>query len=520
MHASAKMELQKFFPTTGFDCLEDATGFDACVMQQIFTAAQCLLPFLNQSANSIGNILHTCQTHEEANAAFRQFQLASHACKSPCTQFRTDLQYSLPQFLRFRYMPYRKQDSQVFAFYLYLPSTVKTATATPSYGFISYIAEVAGWYNLFLGGSVLTLWQFLCACNILKKFKKDVKFNLLIQALTVLFLVVAGGVLIYILIDCITILLNNPIATSTELRTAQSGLSLSICWPQYTSIYDKNIFLFNDLAISGNYWTRGNNLSNKIEELSVRKSNGEWSMLWNRSMVSDVNQLPPNLFKIINLINSDTAVDFCHTVDLSSLPYQISQVLVRSVDDISLAIHLAGQLLNSQSYYEVANKDTMAGDKRFFLYGSEVSLQLEETSFQNVISSNCKQYNATWTYDNCLIEFALRKTGDKQDILRRLLIPDGTKVEAGVERKVLQGLYSILLSQNREKSCKPDCRSLAVGMLAEASAMKASPENGIDVIVEDSPQPLPPIDVKVNLTIPELIKFNKVRIYISYDHNC
>ena len=100
------------------------------------------------------------------------------------------------------------------------------------------------------------------------------------------------------------------------------------------------------------------------------------------------------------------------------------------------------------------------------------------------------------------------------------MIPDGTKVEAGVERKVLQGLYSILLSQNREKSCEPDCRSLAVGMLAEASAMKASPENGIDVIVEDSPQPLPPIDVKVNLTIPELIKFNKVRIYISYDHNC
>ena len=126
--------------------MEDVTGFDACVMQQIFTAAQCLLPFLNQSANSLGNILHTCQTHEEANAAFRQFQLASHACKSPCTQFRTDLQYSLPQYLRARYV---RAYSNVPAFYLYLPSTVKMATTSHSYVFISYIAEVAGWYNLF-----------------------------------------------------------------------------------------------------------------------------------------------------------------------------------------------------------------------------------------------------------------------------------------------------------------------------------------------------------------------------------
>ena len=452
MHASAKMELQKFFPTTGFDCLEDATGFDACVMQQIFTAAQCLLPFLNQSANSLGNILHTCQTHEEANAAFRQFQLASHACKSPCTQFRTDLQYSLPQYLRARYV---RAYLNVPAFYLYLPSTVKMATTSHSYVFISYIAEVAGWYNLFMGGSFFTLWQFLCAYITLIIVKIDVKLNLLIRALTVLFLVVASGVLIYILVDCITILLNNPIATSTELRSALSGLSLSICWPQYT--YNKTDQIYTDLAANGYFWTRGNNLSNKIAELSVKRSDGQWVMLWNRSLGSDISTLQPSLFEIVNIINSDIAVDFCHTVDLSALPFQISQVLIKAVDDITLVLHLAGQLLRSRTFYEIANRDTVAvsGDSSMYLYGSELSLHLEETSFQNVSSTDCELYNATWTYDNCLMNSALMNTGGKQGHLSQLLRPSSsTTIEAGIQQTVLKNLYLALMSRVVEESCR------------------------------------------------------------------
>ena len=492
--------------------MEDSTGFDACVMQQIFTAAQCLLPFLNQSANSLGNILHTCQTHEEANAAFRQFQLASHACKSPCTQFRTDLQYSLPQYLRARYLPDVRAYSNVPAFYLYLPSTVKMATTSHSYVFISYIAEVAGWYNLFLGGSFFTLWQFLCAYITLVIVKIDVKLNLLIRALTVLFLVVASGVLIYILVDCITILLNNPIATSTELRSALSGLSLSICWPQYT--YNKTDQIYTDLAANGYFWTRGNNLSNKIAELSVKRSDGQWVMLWNRSLGSDISTLQPSLFEIVNIINSDIAVDFCHTVDLSALPFQISQVLIKAVDDITLVLHLAGQLLRSRTFYEIANRDTVAvsGDSSMYLYGSELSLHLEETSFQNVSSINCVRYNASWTYDDCLLDLSISKLGREKNPLKKLLRPrPGTSEDTGVKRTVLQSLYSVLLSKEMDDSCRPPCRTLKVAMMAEASTTPAMPKTGIALKSQSVAQPLPPLLVDVSLTIPELSRVNKER---------
>ena len=48
--------------------------------------------------------------------------------RPPCTQLRTDLRYSLPQFLRAQYLPkVRQQESNVYAYILYLPSTVKVS---------------------------------------------------------------------------------------------------------------------------------------------------------------------------------------------------------------------------------------------------------------------------------------------------------------------------------------------------------------------------------------------------------
>ena len=148
--------------------------------------------------------------------------------------------------------------------------------------------------------------------------------------------------------------------------------------------------------------------------------------------------------------------------------------------------------------------------EKIYLYGSELNLQIEGASFKNVNSTNCITYNATWTYDNCLLDFALNRFGSKQDLLRRLLFtPNNIGLNDKVDRAVLQSLYSILLSQDSDKNCRPDCRSLVVEKIAEANKIPVI-SSGIPRI--SKPQPLPPILVNVSLHIPELININEVRI--------
>ena len=268
----------------------------------------------------------------------------------------------------------------------------------------------------------------------------------------------------------------------------------------------------------------GNNLSNKIAEMSVKKSGGAWVTLWNRSLPdSSLAQQRSNLFQVANLINGDNAVDFCHTVDLSALAYRIDQVLIRAVDDITLVVHLAGQLFRSPAYYEVVNSNTLRifDNVSINLYGAEVGLLLEATSFQNVSTGGCVEYNATWTYDNCLLDFALDRMSSQKELLNTLLRPNGSQgVAGGVESSILQDLFSELMSSDVDAGgCKPDCQSLKVGMMVEASTALTVEEQKrafrrLDTNVS---QPLPSsININVNLTIPELSKVNEVSSLLQY----
>ena len=400
-------------------------------MQHSLRAPSCLLPFQNgpvYQANTT-TTKEICQTPEEGWAAFRQFQqAATGACQPPCTQLSTDLQHAYPQFFSAHYMPNVSQAAKVTGYHLSLPRAVKVSVPSHSYGFVSYIAEVAGWYNLFLGGSVLALWEGLWLCATAFLGQIGLKADRLVRGATAVFMVVAGVVLAYILVDCITTLATNPIETSTSLRTRPSGLSLSVCLPQFTSLLNV------DRANTTEFWARGNNLSNRIAELSVRGSGTEWVSLWNRSLPegSALGRVQLNRFQAVNIISSERLVHFCHTLDLTGLPYAVSQVLVRAVNDVILVIHLAGQLLQSHSYYYAVNPSMLGVTKDILLYGSEVSLQLEKSSLKNVSSPDCELYNASWTYDNCLLDFALRRIENKQqDHLRGLLRPNGTRVDAG-----------------------------------------------------------------------------------------
>jgi hypothetical protein len=155
------MEMQYFIPTEGFQCDDDLFGYDSCIFQAVQGSGRtCSLPFQNLSL--LTDMQHKiCNTHAEGYASFKQFQLNYDTCTVPCSQLNTVFNYYMPQYLRDSYLSSIKKEANIFAYYLYLPSAIKVSQASPSYGFITFIAEVAGWYNLFLGGSVFAMWKVL-----------------------------------------------------------------------------------------------------------------------------------------------------------------------------------------------------------------------------------------------------------------------------------------------------------------------------------------------------------------------
>jgi hypothetical protein len=540
LEVNAVMEMQLFFPTDNFDCDENLLGYDSCIFQAVQASGpSCILPFQNLSV--LTDMKHKiCNTYAEGYASFQQFHLNYETCKVPCSQLNTDFNYYRPQYLHDNYLYLIRKEANIFPYYLNLPSAIKVTKSSPSYGFITFIAEVAGWYNLFLGGSVFAMWKILGTQILWVLTKIQGKLaQLLSPWRNILYLSMSSGILIYIFLDCINILVSNPVGSNTLLTNSiLKGLSLSICLRNYTSSSNRNFSLdspildglnltvaaeyansvaFLDLANTTAFWLNGSNLRNKIFDLSVIMQEGDKVTIWNTSQYSNSTQ-KTNLFSIFNIVSSNSSVDFCHTLDLSLITGNIRAVQVRAVNEINLIVHLSGQLLAAQAKYGVANTKTvnkLLGT--IFLNNSEVRLQLEETSFQNINTPNCKNYNTTWTYDRCVMDFVIMEMGNNTDLLKRLLLPSNySTVQRGIETTALNRLYTGLMSRNFEAVCLPDCRSLTVNMNVIASPTLGQPKNGIlsPPPTIKVPVPLPPLLVEINMTLPSLNILNQVIILI------
>ncbi len=507
LEATAVLEIQKFTSTDSFDCIEDIHQFDTCALDASYTRSPCILPFQNLSAKH-SMFVSLCKYPEEGYIAFNQFQQGPRTCRVSCTQLNTVLDYYIPQYIRRLFLKYTKP-VQLSYYYINLPSAIKVSKTSFSYSFISFIAEVAGWYNLFLGGSLLAMWEVLGAKILLPISNAEVKLTQLFPNLWKnFFLLICFGILSYITLGCVTLLVNNPVRISTLLQSSiNQGLSMSVCYQQETSLFPRNNFDITDIANTASFWDNGRNLSNRISELNVTLSDGSIISLWNSSH-SPIST--KTLFNIFNIVSSNYTVDFCHTLDLSRVSKSLSSIQVKAVSDITLVIHLAGQLLISHNKYAIGNLETLLehGGSIFSLYNSQVHLELEETSFTSVNSKDCKIYNTSWTFDDCLLDFALLKLGNQSEVLNKLLRPNGYTIQQGIEQKILQRLYEALLSQNVQTACKPDCRSLVVKMRAEVSTTKAQPTRGITSSQANFPVPLPPMLIEVNITLPEMSIFN------------
>jgi hypothetical protein len=540
LEVNAIMKMQLFFPTDNFDCDEVLFGYDACIFQAVQASGpSCVLPFQNLSV--LTDMQHKiCNTHAEGFASFQQFQLNYDTCKVPCSQLNTDFNYYRPHYLHDSYLFLIRKEASIWAYYLNLPSAIKVSKSSPSYGFITFIAEVAGWYNLFLGGSVFAMWKVLGTQILWVLAKIQGKLSQLLSPWrNILYLLMSCGILIFIFLDCITILVSNPVGSNILLTNSIiKGLSLSICLPQHTLSFKQNTSLnspflddlnttvalekanavaFLDLANTTAFWLNGSNLRNKIFDLSVIMQEGDVVTIWNTSQSSSSIK-KTNLFSILNILSSNLSVDFCHTLDLSLFTGNVRAVQVRAVNEITLIVHLSGQLLAAQAKYGVANTKTV--NKlldTIFLYNSELSLQLEETSFQNVNTQNCKNYNTTWTYDRCVMDFVIMEMGNNTDLLTRLLLPSNYSiVQHGIETTTLSSLYKGLMSHNFEAVCLPDCRTLLVNMNVMASPTLGQPQKGIlsPPPTNKSSIPLPPFLMEITMTIPSLNILNQVIILI------
>jgi hypothetical protein len=162
----------------------------------------------------------------------------------------------------------------------------------------------------------------------------------------------------------------------------------------------------------------------------------------------------------------------------------------------------------------------ISGNVTIFLYQSKVNIQLEKIiSLDDINSAECMSYNSTWSYDDCLLDSAIQRLriGQEGELLTMLLKPNVSAwtAKAGVQKTVLQDLYTILMSDELQESCRPDCHSLVVGVMPEfydTSTGLAQPIKGITRLRNaDDGRPLPALNINVNLTIPDWSILSEVR---------
>ena len=149
----------------------------------------CLPPFVDASEN-LEEGWRQCLNSSEGSKSFetfvQQFKIAKKNCLSPCKSYKADPVFRHKQ----NYMENMSKNKWLggnHSLYISFPSLVETMTSEELYDWVSYVAELSGWFCLCLGLSIPAALEISISIfknkNILVHFKKLFPFMMFILLL-------------------------------------------------------------------------------------------------------------------------------------------------------------------------------------------------------------------------------------------------------------------------------------------------------------------------------------------------
>ena len=348
MDTQLDIKANRFLSTSNMECDDGLETYDLCSEKTMRKRLEnnCIPPFWIQQEN-----ISNCSMH----AAFNIFQTSPEECLIPCSQIKVNIKQNPVDWLYILVNPKLPISTVIPGYYLTIPSYILYSEMQESYTAISFIAEFGGWAGLFLGVSVIGVFEF-----IMMKFT-NISSHSLFKKITstsfILLKLVLASCVIYILITSCKKLINKEKELNVKIQEGIPDLSISFC-----SV--KNVYtvphLRANLSYIGNhssFWYNATSLSEKLERLVLILENGKKITVYD-SFLTFLNR-----YKFDTMITPryETYLETCHTLNLKHWT-NIKTMQFTAKQELSIYVHMPGELLRpGRQGFTFINSATVKG---------------------------------------------------------------------------------------------------------------------------------------------------------------
>ncbi len=220
-------------PTKNFHC--GSTLIQSCLIEKRRNLdSLCYLPFETEVTNET-----ICKTDKEGFETMKKLSKISNLCSQQCKimdiefvetpqsyaaiHINEDFRIGLLQASKLR-----------FGYYIHMPIIVKVVSQTSDYGFISYVAEFAGWTGIFVGLSLVTIVHFIFSLvNMIAK----TEFNS--EPILIILNSLSLAIMICMLYSCISKFFKRPIGDEVDFEATEINFDMTICSEIFYHAYTK-----------------------------------------------------------------------------------------------------------------------------------------------------------------------------------------------------------------------------------------------------------------------------------------
>ena len=378
-----------------------------------------------------------CKTDEDGYKAMKELSTLTSKCTPSCQVVDIKIM-EIPQNLGalsvndFFKVGLLEVSRMTPGYYIDIPSTAGLTSISYDYGFISYVAEFAGWSGMFVGASLL--WIVGITTSLLSWFtsiKIEEKFIANIVKILSLFY------LLYLVYTCTVKFLGKPQGVMVDFKNTKIEFDMTICSSKFVVGYlaessvkyrgkilgiFKITYIITILQVDIPYLI---NLGVSVSHLNTSKF---WNNLKNISLVVDsleldygfgnVNFMRDEIFKakdikIYAVPSSNYTIDGCFNINLPK-EIELKSISVTYLAEVNVYLHSPGQFF----YVWNNEKNIISSSSNLIIKYDGNQIIWHDLSVNFVMERNIGlPDNNQQSYDDCVLNLPVEKSALIKDYI-------------------------------------------------------------------------------------------------------
>ncbi len=394
----------KLEPSNQYPCSH--SSFETCLRTKTRELnTSCLVPFeTNVDDNTV------CKTDEDGYKTMTELSKLTSKCKPSCQVVDIRIK-EIPQSygLLSKNEVFRRGLLQVSkmipGYYINIPSTASLTSISYDYGFISFVAEFAGWSGIFVGASLL--WIVGKKTSLISQIT-SIKIEEKYIANTVKFL--SLFYVLYLVYTCAVKYANKPQGVMVDFKNTKIEFDMTICSSKFLVGYKKilnyenisiNQFIVVNQVDTSNFWNDLKNISLVLDSLQLNYG------------YEKVNFKNDEIFKarairMYAVPSSNYTITGCFNINLTT-EIELKSISLTYLTEVSVYLHSPGQF-----FY------VWRDEKNIISSSSNLIIKPDEFGNQVIWHDLCVNFmmerhidlpdNNQQSYDDCVLNLSVLKS--------------------------------------------------------------------------------------------------------------